>query len=87
MKITDFPAKMLVNRIKRYGAEDRITVLSYPGVGHFIDTPYAPKTSVHYNSLWKNVIACCANKEHNAAACIHSFKEIVLLFKEKCRRS
>jgi len=64
-------------RMKQFGKEHQINVISYPNAGHFIEPSYLPQTLVHYNTSFKIPLACGGKKVENAMACIHSWKEIL----------
>lgn len=67
----------LMKKMYNSGKGGSIDLLLYPGAGHFIDPPYMPLTLLHYNPIYKRPVAVGGEIVQTAAACIHSWTEIL----------
>ena len=67
----------MVNRMRKHGKGDRITLLAYPGAGHFIDPPYMPKTLVQYMPAHKRCSAVGGEPVAISCASEHCWKETI----------
>ena len=67
--------RYLVERMSKYGKGDCITLLEYPGAGHFIDPPYMPKTLLQYYPEHKFCAAVGGTASENSLASLHCWRE------------
>jgi len=63
--------KRYVERMRRFGKENQVSLLAYPKTGHFLDPPYGPQTFLYYNPHYKAVNAAGGELIEQAAACEH----------------
>ena len=63
--------KRYVERMRRNGRQDQVSLLSYPKTGHFMDPPYGPQSFLYYNPTIKVVTAAGGELPEQAAACEH----------------
>jgi len=73
----DLDGRRFKDRMKQFGKEDQINVITYPNAGHFIEPSYLPLTLVQYNPTFKMCMTCGGDVIGNAMASLHSWKEIL----------
>ena len=69
--------KYMVNRMKKHGKGNQITLLSYPGVGHFVDPPFMPQTLSQYFPASKTVAAIGGDIIETASANVHCWVQVM----------
>ena len=73
--------RYLLERMRRHGKGGQITLLEYPGAGHFIDPPYMPKTLLMYYPEFKACAAVGGEAAESSIASLHCWRETLEFLK------